>query len=399
VENFDRIFSDSLSIQQRLVQENPEKLRPWLEAGVPKSRGLLLYGPRGVGKTTYLLRQAQRTGGFYASLDHPSLAGVSVYSLVEYGIARGYESFYLDEVQYSPTWSQELKGLYDSFPPVNLIASGSSSLLLAQGVGDLSRRFLGVAVPFLSFREFLSLRGLGDFPVLDPWKPDPSQIKIMLTSLPVFRHFEEYLTYGLRPLFLEGVEQYPTKILQTLQKTLTFDIPFLVDSLGANHLRLMQAVVGLLSRSSIPRIQVNSLCREWGVGKEKLYNLLYAMEQTGVLRILRKKHDFAAQSIGAKMFLADPSSYKALGGRVGNLREAYVACAFSSLGYEVWAATKDEDADFVVDSGLGPGEQFSRTVEVGGLGKSPKKADFVVRDGQDYPQPGVIPLWVLGMAW
>jgi hypothetical protein len=106
---------------------------------------------------------------------------------------------------------------------------------------------------------------------------------------------------------------------------------------------------------------------------------------------LRKPGDHAARSIGAKLFLADPSLYPALGGKEGNAREAFVACALSSAGHKVQTSADERDADFLVDG--------SFQVEIGGSRKARKKADFVIRDGADYPAPGIIPLWMLGFGW
>lgn len=113
-------------------------------------------------------------------------------------------------------FNTSLKMLYDSYPNCFIRASGSSSLLLSSGIGDLSRRFVGV------------------------------------------------------------------------------HLHYLVPHLGTNHFRLMNAILGYLSQSDIPVLQVNSLCREWNIGKEKLYSLLHAMEQSGLLRMIRKERDHSA---------------------------------------------------------------------------------------------------------
>lgn len=204
-------------------------------------------------------------------------------------------------------------------------------------------------------------------------------------------YFETYLACGIRPIGLDHPDLYPQLVLQTVQKTLESDIPFIVPSISANHHRLMNAVLGYLATSPVPTIQVNSLCREWNVGKEKLYGLLHAMEQTGLVRVVRKPNDHRAMSIGAKIFMADPSLYRALAGIDGNRREAYVACAIESAGRRIHAETDERRGDFVVDGEIG--------IEVGGPRKERKQAEFVVRDRTDLPASGVIPLWMLGMMW
>lgn len=389
---------DSLRIvQARLEDALKTPARPWqggtARAGsaVINDKSILLYGPRGVGKTTFLVREAKARGAVYLSMDHPALANLSVYNVAEALFQRGVLQICLDEIHYATHWSEDLKALYDAWPDRSIWASGSDSLLLSSGIGDLSRRYTGIAMPFLSFREFLVLKGFKDFGIRDPFSTDTAWVSEVMAAGNILGLFESYLSSGLRPLFMEGEDRYAARIVQVVQKTLEADIPRIVPMMAQNHFSLMNAVLGYLSQTNIPVVQVNSLCREWNVGKEKLYALLQAMEQTGLIRIVRTSSDHAARSIGAKLFLADPSLYPALSGKEGNAREAFVACALSSAGHRVQAVSDEREADFLVDNAF--------LVEIGGSRKARKKADFVIRDGADYPVPGVIPLWMMGFGW
>jgi len=48
----------------------------------------------------------------------------------------------------------------DDYPDRLLWVSDSSSLVLRSGTGDLSRRFVSIVMPLLSFREFVALEAL-----------------------------------------------------------------------------------------------------------------------------------------------------------------------------------------------------------------------------------------------
>ena len=74
---------------------------------------------------------------------------------------------------------------------------------------------------------------------------------------------------------MEG--NYEERSLALLEKTLNSDVPFFVPSITDDNLRLMSAVMGTLSAASIPRLQVRSLCADWNVGADKLYQLLEVM--------------------------------------------------------------------------------------------------------------------------
>ena len=105
---------------------------------------------------------------------------------------------------------------------------------------------------------------------------------------------------------------------------------------------------------------------------------------------MRFSGDHKAGSKGAKLLLADPSMYTALGGRTGNIREAYVVNALLGGGKKVFACKDERLADFVVD-GL--------KIEIGGRSKKKKAADKVVRDDVEFVAGDVVPLWCLGLLY
>ena len=78
-------------------------------------------------------------------------------------------------------------------------------------------------------------------------------------------------------------------------ETIYADIPYFVPRIQENHLRLMNAIMGFLAMSPITTINVESMSKQWSLGK------------------------------GSKIFFADPSMYGSLSGSTGNVREAFVA--------------------------------------------------------------------------
>ena len=71
-----------------------------------------------------------------------------------------------DEVHRYGNWSIELKNIYDDFPNLKVIFTGSSLLQISKSKADLSRRAVIYEMPGLSFREFLRFENIADFPVI-----------------------------------------------------------------------------------------------------------------------------------------------------------------------------------------------------------------------------------------
>ncbi|MGE4453304.1 MAG: AAA family ATPase [Sphaerochaeta sp.] len=384
----------------RRISSLPKRFRPFVRHRDILPRTFMLTGPRGVGKTTYLLHHAKRLSDtqqqriLYLSADNPTLGTESLYEIVASIFLAGYSGVIVDEVHFAKDWSIHMKALYDDFPNHTLWISDSSSLCLRMGKGDLSRRFVHIEMPLLSFREFLYLETGVEYPVYNPFSPNKALP--VQPSPDILSAFRMYKGIGTRPFYSEG--DFNNRMLSILDKTLYSDIPFFLPSITDGNLRLMKAVSGTLAGTSIPRLQVRSLCSDWGIGADKLYQILQVMESVDLLRIIRKEHTNKVKSAGEKLFFSDPAFYTVLGGDVGNAREALVTMLCSYGGYLV-EATKDETTGDFVISKMGAKGSSQVKIEVGGRSKRPKKADFVIHDETDYPGGNTIPLWLLGMMY
>jgi predicted AAA+ superfamily ATPase len=330
----------------------------------------------------------------YLSADNPLLAGESLYNAVKSVFMAGYEGIIIDEVHYARDWSLHLKALYDDFPTHKLWVSDSSSLVLRSGYGDTSRRFVPIKMPFLSFREFLYLETGTELAPIDPFNLGPSLP--VRPSPEILTAFRKYRAVGTRPFYAEG--NFEERLMAVLDKTLYADVPFFLPNVTDGNLRLMRAIVGTLASAGVPRLQVRSLCADWGIGAEKLYQILAVMESVEVLRILRVEKDTKAKTAGDKLFFADPALYPLLRGNAGTAREALVATLCAEGGWKVETTRDDSTGDFVI-SRAGEGGERNLKLEVGCASKSLKSADVVIRDDIDYPTSHALPLWLLGLGW
>ena len=184
--------------------------------------------------------------------------------------------------------------------------------------------------------------------------------------------------------------EYHARLLDIVEKTIFFDIPFLLPQVQDRYLTVLNAIMGYLATSRKPSLNIESLSREWSIGKDKLYELLTALEHVELISIVRYKSDVKAAGKGAKIFFSDPTFYAALGGHVGNVRESFVACMMRQSGGLIYACKDERSGDFVVND---------MVLEIGGKNKKRKQAQFVIRDDIESPSRDVIPLWALGFLY
>ena len=119
------------------------------------ARFIGIKGPRGVGKTTMLLqnileRYPDIDKTLYASLDDLWFASHTLIDLIDWAWQHGIMRLYLDEVHRYDQWSVTLKNIYDDYPDMSIVYTGSSLLIMDNAKVDLSRRQTDVPNSFLA---------------------------------------------------------------------------------------------------------------------------------------------------------------------------------------------------------------------------------------------------------
>ncbi|HPI21231.1 MAG TPA: AAA family ATPase, partial [Candidatus Kapabacteria bacterium] len=120
-----------------------------------------IVGPRGVGKTTMILQYIKENlnnkNTLFVFADDMYFSENKLMDLADNFYKNDGEYLFIDEIHKYENWSQELKNIYDSFPTLKVVFTGSSVLDIIKGSSDLSRRAIIYKLQGLSFREFLKL--------------------------------------------------------------------------------------------------------------------------------------------------------------------------------------------------------------------------------------------------
>ncbi len=91
---------------------------------------ICIIGARGVGKTTlilqYIKEKLDTKKALYVSADDRYFRENRLLDLADNFYKNAGEYLFIDEIHKYPDWSRELKNIYDSFPTLKVIFSGSS---------------------------------------------------------------------------------------------------------------------------------------------------------------------------------------------------------------------------------------------------------------------------------
>jgi uncharacterized protein len=367
---------------------------------------ICIRGARGVGKTALLIQHQKNDYAsveqcLYLSGDNILVVASGLYQTIRDYFARGGETVIVDEIHKYPNWAQELKNCVDTYRDRRLLVSGSSSLDLTRASYDLSRRVVYYDLPGLSFREYLAFRHGIELPVLTLREILEDHVDIAAAisgEFPVLRRFDEYLAGGYYPYFLEGEEEYPQKVMNSIEKVLFEDIA-VTFNLTQAKLPTLKRILWLVATSNPFVPNIAGMSRDLGISKEYVYNYLEFLERAGLITTLRAKTGAPVARKPGKIYFENTNLLFALNGSlhkeslVGSSRETFFANQLGNAGHGV---SLHAAVDFLVD------ERYA--FEIGGRSKRKKQARGLAESyralaGIDIGAGERIPLYLFGFLY
>lgn len=354
-----------------------------------------LVGPRGVGKTIlflqYIKQNFDRERILYISADNTYFAAHSLVDTADEFSREGGQHLFIDEIHKYPSWSRELKQIYDTHPDLKIAFTGSSILDINKGEADLSRRAPMYYMQGLSFREYLAMFHKITVPKyeLEDILANRAEIAAERHPLPLFR---DYLQRGYYPFATDC--RFDVELNQVINFTMEVDIPQFAKMNVATGQKLKK-LLAIVAESSPFKPVMDKISKMINVSRNDVGDYFYYMERAGMIGQLR---DAAGGIIGLgkveKIYLDNTNLAYVLGGNatnIGNVRETFF---FNQMrvNHKVMAS---EVADFKIDK---------ITFEVGGKSKGLRQIanvndGFVVKDDIEYGSGNIVPLWAFGLNY
>lgn len=360
-------------------------------------------GARGVGKTTLLLQYIKENlpineSTLYVSLDNIWFAENKLSTLTEDFVKRGGKYLFLDEVHKYPNWSQELKNIYDDYPELKVVFTGSSLLEILNARADLSRRAVVYTLQGLSYREYLHLKSGIQLPKFELRDLVQNHVQLSLEinrTIRPLRYFEEYLKTGYFPYFQEVPSLYYHRIEEVINMTLEVELP-LLRKVEVSYVSKLKQLLQIISES-VPFIpNVSKLSERIGVNRNTFTTYLFFLQEANLTRniykdasgitLLQKPDKIYLENTNFQYALAPKNTEK------GSIRETFLV---NQLSYQYQVEYVDQ-GDFLIDR--------TYTLEVGGSGKTKKQIQgipnsFIVSDELEYGTGTKIPLWMFGFLY
>jgi len=400
------MLEELISIHQEVMNTTPTSVERYLYAQINwSSKSLCVLGDRGVGKTTLLCQDLLKRyktpdKALYLSADHIHVISYGLFNIAKLFFDYGGEALYIDEVHKYPQWSIEIKNILDTYKKCQIIFSGSSSLDLNKSKADLSRRAVYHKLKGLSFREYLLLTHQIEFPsyTLHDIISNHVAIASELSSFPVLKHFKHYLAHGYYPFFLEGLDDYTSKLYNVIEKVLFEDVATIYN-LKQTTLPILKKILWLVATSNGLIPNIDKMSKNLAVSREMIYNCLEYLNSSGLLSMLffSGKGNSLIRKPG-KIYINNTnllnsihSSLK-LDSEIGGARETFFVNQLNGIH----KTSLHDKGDFLVDD--------KWTFEIGGRGKNSKqisglKNAYLAVDEVKIGAFNKIPLYLFGFLY
>ena len=395
-----------IEIYNRLLTEMiPSYCRKFYDNFVMDNRLVGVIGARGVGKTTFLinyLREHYRSSNqaLYISADNLYFVEHTLLEVVDQFVKNfDGQILCIDEIHRYKNWNQELKNIYDSYPKLSIIFSGSSSIDLIKGHYDLSRRAILKTMYGFSFREFLEIKEQKSYPVLtlDEIRNKTNVHAQKLAKTPkLLGYLKEYFKEGYYPTFLKmGTYEAYSSSLQGIADKIIYQDVSSFYSLNTTNLDTLKKIIYFFATSQPGSVNINRLAGSLKKDNTTIAEYIQILRDTGLLRFLiQNKQGHALVRDAEKIYMDNPNILYALNAEVGKeplvglLRELFVISNLQNANYHVFFS---KQGDIECDNSI---------FEIGGKNKTSTqlkgKKGYIIKDDLLIGDPKTIPLYLFG---
>ncbi len=350
-------------------------------------------GPRRVGKTVMLhhgiadlLQQGVPPPRVaYFAVDHPLYNGLGLEDLLDLyaqatgtDITRDQAFVFFDEIQYLKNWEIHLKALFDSYPKLRPVVSGSAAAALRlKSIESGAGRFVDFLLPPLTFVEYLELVEPGHERVrVEGWGAEsPSGDWIGHWGSPdlpsLNRRFLHYLNFGGYPevVLSPSIQEDPARFIKEgiVDKVLLRDLPSLY---GIDDIQELNYLFTTLAFNTGNEVTLKDLSSRSGTAKNTIKRYIEYLEAAFLLRVVHRLDRTGKKFKRApsfKVYLTNPSIRSALfapieadSDEMGHLVETAIFSQWfhsqdstSKIHFARWKEGKGGEVDMVYRAGSG----------------------------------------------
>ncbi len=368
------------------------------------SQMVAIVGARGVGKTTLLLQKLKELRqttpmhhSLYFSFDLPFVATLDLFEFAGEFVKQGGRYLLIDEIHKYKNFAIHLKSIYDVYPHLKVLFTGSCATSILNAQADLSRRVVIHRLYGLSYREFLELRTKQSLPSysLEEILENKSQIvDDLMDRFRPLEYWNDYLEHGYYPFYFSERNYFLELLYNTINLTIEVDLLNL-GLIKVESIEKLKKLLLVICQSDPFKVNISKIATLSELSRNSIYSYLNHLDRGELLKIvMNSKKGLALLAKPDKVYLNNTNQLFAMCSdhKIGTVRETFFANQVGNMH----SITSSDSGDFIVDG--------KYTFEVGGKNKSFKQIkdmqnSYLAIDDDFTIHEKKIPLWLFGFLY
>ena len=254
-------------------------------------------GPRGVGRTSFLLQYAKEN--YDVRLRQCLYINVNSFYFQAHGIvdfagrfvAEGGQVLLIDQVFKLQNWREQLCECYRLYPYLRIVYTTTSVSMGEEedttGLSSLSRTYV---LHGFSFREYINLATQQSFEpsTFDKLLNEHEQIlRTILPKVHPWNYFLDYLKHGYYPFFLEN-HNFTEALLKAMNNMIEVDL-LLNKQIELKYLARIKKLLYLLAINDPTSPNVSKLATEIGTSRATVMNYLKYLEEARLINMVHRE--------------------------------------------------------------------------------------------------------------
>ncbi len=254
-------------------------------------------GPRGVGRTSFLLQYAKENFDvrlrqcLYIDLNSFYFQAHGIIDFASKFVEAGGQVLLIDQAFKLPGWREQLVECFHKYPYLRIVYSTTS---VNAEAGDADDELAAISRVYVlhgfSFREYINLRTNSHFDAytLDQLLTGHEHIlRSILPRVQPWQYFEEYLQHGYYPFFLEN-HNFTEALLKAMNNMIEVDL-LLNKQIELKYLSRIKKLLYLLAIGDPSSPNVSKLAQEIGTSRATVMNYLKYLEETRLINMVHRE--------------------------------------------------------------------------------------------------------------
>lgn len=252
-------------------------------------------GPRGVGKTTFLLQYAKKNFNvnlgrcLYINMNSFYFQGRGIVDFAEEFVKRGGRVLIIDQVFKQNGWQDELCECYHRFPQLHIIYATTTVERPDAEEHELSKISHCYVLHGFSFREYINLQTQANLPRISLedilYRTELTQKNILIKVRP-WNYLQNYLHHGYYPFYMEN-HNFTENLLKSINMMLEVDILF-IKQIDVKYLPRLKKLLYLLAFSDGSSPNVSNLANDIGTSRATVMNYMKNLEEARLIHQIYK---------------------------------------------------------------------------------------------------------------